>query len=130
MLRGALAARSLIAMTAAAVVGTWGLNTYPVRIDDPFLGLIALQKPFVFDVLSYGYSTLWFSSTFFAVSVVTSMLAIVAHGYPDRVRSRALPSYPDPAMRETPSLVLGEAHFPRTCGPAPQPDWLTIPQRG
>src|SRR2546429_1415152 len=33
-------------------------------------------------------------------------------------------------MRETPSLVLGEAHFPRTCGPAAQPDWLTIPQRG
>ena len=117
-------------MTAAAIVGTWGLHTYPVRIDDPFLGLIALQKPFVFDVLSYGYSTLWFSSTFFAVSVMTSMLAIVAHGYPDRVRSRALPPYPDPAMRETPSLVLGEAHFPRTCGPAPQPDWLTIPQRG
>jgi hypothetical protein len=26
--------------------------------------------------------------------------------------------------------VLGEAHFPRTCGPAPQPEWLTIPQRG
>ena len=130
MLRSALAARSLIAMTAAAIVGAWGLHRYPVRIDDPFLGLIALQKPFVFDLLSYGYSTLWFSSAFFAVSVVTSMLAIVAHGHPDRARSRALPSYPDPAMRVTPSLVLGEAHFPRTCGPAPQPDWLTIPQRG
>jgi hypothetical protein len=130
MLRKVLAARSLIAMTAAAFVGAWGLLTYPVRIDDPILGLIALQKPFVFDLLAYGYSALWFSTTFFAVSLATSMLAIVTSRTPDRVRSRELPSYPDPATRSTPSLVLGEAHFARTSGPAPQPDWLTIPQRG
>jgi hypothetical protein len=130
MVRHIVAARNLIAMVAAAVVGTWGLLTYPVRTADPFLGLIALQKPFVFDLLAYGYSTLWFSTTFFAVSLVTSMLAIVTSRTPDRVRSRALPPYPDPAARPTPTLVLGEAHFARTSGPAPQPDWLTIPQRG
>ena len=130
MLRHVLAARTLIAMIAAAFVGAWGLLTHPVRIDDPFLGLIALQKPFVFDLLAYAYSTLWFSTTFFAVSLVTSMLAIVTSRTPDRVRSRALPPYPDPATRPTPSLVLGEAHFARTSGPAPQPNWLTIPERG
>ena len=130
MLRRMLAARGLIAMSVAAVIGAWGLHAYPVQIDDPFLALIALQKPFVFDLLSYGYATLWFSSTFFAASFVTSMAAIVAYRYPDRVRPRALPPYPDPATRPTPSLVLGEAHFARTSGPAPQPNWLEIPQRG
>ena len=117
-------------MVAAAIVGAWGLHTYPVQIENPFLALIALEKPFAFAVLSYGYATLWFSSTFFAVSLVTSVGAIVASRHPDRVRPRALPPYPDPATRPTPTLVLGEAHFARSNGPAPQPDWLTIPQRG
>ena len=130
MLRGFLAARTLISTIATAIVGTWGIHAHPVRIDDPFLAVIALRKPFVFDLLSYGYATLWFSSTFFVVSVMTSVLAIVAFRTRERVRSRALPPYPDPATQSTPSVVLGEMHFPRTSGPAPQPDWLTIPQRG
>ena len=130
MLRGFLAARTLISTIATAIVGTWGIHAHPVRIDDPFLAVIALRKPFVFDLLSYGYATLWFSSTFFVVSVMTSVLAIIAFRTRERVRSRALPPYPDPATQSTPSVVLGEMHFPRTSGPAPQPDWLTIPQRG
>jgi hypothetical protein len=99
VLRRILAARGLLAMVAAAIIGGWGLHTYPVQIENPFLALIALEKPFAFAVLSYGYATLWFSSTFFAVSLVTSVGAIVASRHPDRVRSRALPPYPDPATR-------------------------------
>ena len=45
-------------MVAAAIVGGWGLHTYPVQINNPFLALIALEKPFAFAVLSYGYATL------------------------------------------------------------------------
>jgi hypothetical protein len=41
-----------------------------------------------------------------------------------------LPPYPEPASRPTPTLVLGERHFARALGPAPDPTWLTIPQRG
>jgi hypothetical protein len=130
MIRTIVAARALVAMSVAAVVGTWGVLVYPVNPENPFLGLIALQTPQVFRVLTYGYATLWFSSTFFAASLALSVLAIVASRAPDRVRPRPLPRYPDPASRPTPSLVLGEAHLPRTVGPAPNPTWLTIPQRG
>jgi hypothetical protein len=130
MFRKILAARALVAMSVAAAVGTWGLYAYPVQTDNPFLGLIALQNPFVFRVLSYGYATMWFTTMFFAASLVTSVVAIVAYRYPERVRVRTLAPYPEPESRPTPTLVLGEAHFPRTPGPAPEPTWLTIPQRG
>jgi TraM recognition site of TraD and TraG len=130
MLRHLMAARGLVAMVAAAGVGAWGLHAYPVPADEPFLALIALQKPFVFDALTYGYAALWFTTPFFAASLVTSVLAIVASRCPGTARSRPLPPYPEPEARPTASLVLGEAHLPRIPGPAPEPAWLTIPQRG
>lgn len=125
-----LAARGPVALTATAVIGTWGVLAYPMNAENPFLGLIALQEPFVYRVLTYGYATAWFSSSFFVLSLLTSVVYIVASRYPERVRPQPLPPYPDPASRMKPMLVLGEAHLPRTCGPSPQPDWLTIPQRG
>jgi hypothetical protein len=130
MFQQLLAARVLLGLIATALVGTWGVLTYPVDVENPFLGLIALQKPAVFHVLSYGYATVWFTSTFFAMSLVSSVALIVASRYPQHVERRPLPPYPHPETRPTPSLVLGEAHLPRACGPAPQPTWLTVPQRG
>jgi hypothetical protein len=130
MIRSIVAARALAAMSVAAVVGTWGVFVHPVDVENPFLGLIALQNPPVFRVLTYGYATLWFTTTFFAASLGLSVLAIVAMRSPERVRLRPLPLYPDPTSRPTPSLVLGEAHHPRAVGPAPNPTWLTVPQRG
>src|SRR5689334_15789425 len=130
MVANILAARALIALIVAAVVGTWGVMAHPVNTENPFLGLIALQNPPVFHALAYGYATLWFSTTFFAASLVLSMFTIVALGRTPRVRPRALPPYPAPESRPTPALVLGESHFPRAIGPAPAPTWLTIPQRG
>ena len=117
-------------MGIAMAVGAWGLRAYPVEIDNPFLALIALQKPFVFNVLTYGYATLWFTTSFIAASLMTSVLAIVAYRYPMTGRSRPLPPYRQPEARPTPMLVLGETHFARATGPAPEPQWLTIPQRG
>ena len=130
MIANVLSARGLVAMVVAAVMGTWGVSTHPVDTENPFLGLIALQNPPVFRALAYGYATLWFSTTFFAASLVLSVFAIVALGRPPRFRRRALPPYPAPESRPTPTLVLGESHFARTVGPAPAPTWLTIPQRG
>ena len=130
MLRRMLDARTLIAIAIAAGGGGWGLHMYPVSLENPFLALIALEKPFVFRVLTYGYSTLWFTTSFFAASLVMSIVAIVAYRHPLPARFRPLPPYPHPDVRPTPSLVLGEAHAPRTSGRAPTPTWLTIPQRG
>jgi len=130
MIRNIVAARALVAMSVAALVGTWGMFVYPVDPENPFLGLIALQNPSVFRLLTCGYATLWFTSPFFAASLALSVLAIVASRAPDSGRPRPLPRYPDPSSRPAPSIVLGETHLPRTCGPGPTPMWLTIPQRG
>jgi hypothetical protein len=130
MLHTILEARVLLSMIIAACVGTWGLLTHPVQTDNPFLGLIQLERPFVFSVLSYGYATLWFTTPFLAASLVTSLLTIVAYRLPRTTRNRALPAYPQPETRPTLALVLGESHFARTSGRAPVPRWLTIPQRG
>jgi len=130
MMQAIVRARALIAMLIAMAIGTWGVHAYPVKPDNDFLALIALEKPAVFQVLTYGYATLWFTTAFLAASLVTSVFAIVAYRYPVTGRLRPLPPYPGPASRPAPMLVLGERHFARALGPAPDPTWLTIPQRG
>jgi hypothetical protein len=130
VLRRILKARTVIALAMATAIGWRGLDGYPIQFDNPFLALIAVEKPLVFQVLTYGYSTLWFTTSFFAASLMMSALAIVAYRYPQSTRMRHLPLYPCPDLRPTPSLVLGEAHFARTTGRAPRPTWLTTPQRG
>jgi hypothetical protein len=122
--------RGVVALLIATGVGAWGLHTRPFPADDPFLDLIAMQDPFVFHVLAYGYAALWFTTPFWAASLLTSIAAIVVSRSPAGAHARPLPAYPDPATRPTPMLVLGEAHFARVVGPAPQPAWLTIPERG
>src|SRR5216684_1325017 len=130
MLRTLLDARPLVAMILAAGIGTWGLFTFPMPRDDAFVALIELRNPFAFQVLAYGYATLWFSTPFFAASLVTSLLTIVISRHAPRLRVRDLPRYPEPEQRAHPALVVGETHFRTKPGRAPAPNWLTIPQRG
>ena len=130
MLHAIVGARVLLALLVAACAGLWGLHLYPVQIENPFLGLIQLERPFVFQVLAYGYATLWFTTPFLAASLFTSLLAIIVYCYPQTTRARALPPYIPPESRPAPTLVLGETHFLRASGRAPAPTWLTIPQRG
>jgi hypothetical protein len=128
--RGMVESRGAVALVIAVGVGLWGLHAYPVSPDDPFLALIALEKPVAFYVLAYGYAALWFTTPFFAASLLTSVMAIVTSRYPAARHLRPLPPYPPPETRVTPTLVLGEAHAARMPGPAPNPSWLIIPERG
>jgi len=130
MVRTIVDARRVVAILIAASVGMWGLHTYPVPRDDPFLGLIQLREPVVFQVLAYGYATLWFTTPFFLASLVTSVLAIVVYRRVPTARYRPLPRYPEPETRTAPSLVLGESHALTRPGRAAEPGWLEIPQRG
>ena len=130
MLRTILDARPLVAMSLAAVIGASGLHRYPLPADDVFLSLIALRTPAIFQMLAYGYATIWFTTPFFAASLVTSMVAILLYHRLPVTRSRPLPPYERPEARPTPSLILGEAHYISKVGRAPTPTWLTIPQRG
>ena len=130
MLRILIEARALVALTLAAAAGLWGIQSYPVSRDDPFLGLIAEQAPRVYRVLAYGYATIWFITPYFAASLLMSFFTIVAYRRAPTARIRPLPPYPHPEGRDKLSLVLGETHFHTLPGRAPSPEWLTIPQRG
>ncbi|HWI17009.1 MAG TPA: type IV secretion system DNA-binding domain-containing protein [Vicinamibacterales bacterium] len=130
MLRKVVEARSVVALAMSGGVGLWGLRAYPVSHDDVFLGLIGERAPGVLSVLSYGYATLWFTTPYFAASLLMSLLAIAVYRREPRARVRPLPPYPQPEQRPTPSVVLGERHYATTPGPAARPEWLTVPQRG
>ena len=80
--------------------------------------------------MSYGYAFLWFSTPFWVASLIGSLVTIVVYRAAPTARFRRLPPYPQPETRPAPCLVLGEAHYPTRPGRAPQPTWLTIPQRG
>ena len=130
MFRKLLEQRTVIAMLIATGVGALGVHAYPIDRGNVYLQLIELRSPAVFLVLVYGYATLWFTTPFFALSIVASLVTIVAYRYPAGARARPLPAYVPPERRPSPMLVLGEAHFETTSGRAPAPTWLTIPQRG
>src|SRR6187401_305400 len=130
MFRRVLEQRAVLAMLLATGVGVLGVHTYPIDRGNVYLQLIELRSPAVFLVLVYGYATLWFTTPFFALSIVASLVTIVAYRYPAGTRAKPLPAYVPPERRPSPTLVLGEAHFETTSGRAPAPTWLTIPQRG
>ena len=63
-------------------------------------------------VLTYGYTTLWFTTPYLAASLLMSLMAIVVYRRaPGASTSGTLPPYPQPEQRPTPSLVLGERHY-------------------
>src|SRR6202158_5749829 len=130
MLRRMLDARPVLAMIVAAGVVTWGATAYPLQRDNVFLEIMALRNPAVLQLLGYTYATFWFTTPFLATSLLLSVLAIVAYHRLPSTRAHPLPHYPLPEHRSTPTLVLGEAHFTSTPTRAPDPTWLTIPQRG
>ena len=130
MLRTLVQSRAPVALTLAAATGLWGLQTYPISPDDVFLGLISESAPGTYRLLAYGYATLWFTTPFWVASFAMSMLAILFYSWVPSARSRPLPPFPRPKGQSKLALVLGETHFHTAAGRAPNPTWLTIPQRG
>jgi len=130
MWRSVLDRRALIVMLIAAITGLWGLHAYPFPEDNVFLGFVELRSPMLFHALAYGYAACWFTTPFFAGSMVASLVAILAYTHAPAMRMRRLPPYPAPEDRQAPMVILGETHLGMTPGPAPDPTWLAIPQRG
>ena len=130
MLRRLIEVRMLIAMAIAAGVGTGGLRAFPIGSDQVFLAVIEARHPGAYYALVYGYAALWFSTPFWIASMIASLVTIAVYRTAPAARFRGLPAYPQPETRPAPSLVLGEAHHATRPGRAPEPTWLTIPQRG
>src|SRR5581483_5457744 len=107
-MRAILAYRAPLTLAATAMVGTVGLHHWPFPADNVFLAVLEARKPWLFDSLAYVYATLWFSTPFLALSIVSAGASIVALRIGNRTAYAALPAYPDPARRGEPFLVLGE----------------------
>src|SRR5581483_4607920 len=129
-MRAALDYRASNTLAFTAVVGTVGLHHWPFPADNVFLAVVEAQKPWLFSGLAYLYATLWFSTPFLALSIASAGASIVALRFGERTTYAALPTYPKPAARGEPFLVLGERHHPTRPVRIAQPAWLTIPRRG
>src|SRR3954470_8931217 len=121
------AAINLLLSAFAAVVGPYAL---PLPAAHPLFRFIAFMRPGLYAVISYGYVTLWASTTFVALTVVTSVLCIVFSRFAAGQTERALPPYPIVSQRKGLVLVLGEQHQRRAPNRAASPGWLLIPERG
>ena len=121
MIRMLVEQRVVVAMLIALGVGAAGVHAYPVDRGNVYLQIVELRNPAAFTVLAYGYTALWFTTPFFAASMLGSLAAIVAYRRPSRAKHRALPPYIAPEQRPEPMLVLGESHFETANGRAPQP---------
>src|SRR5437870_4101601 len=109
-MRAVLEYRAPINLAVAGVIGAAGLRAWPFPAENVFLAVLAVRKPWLFDGLAYLYATLWFSTLFIVLSVVTALATIVVLRGERAISFVPLPTYPDPALRTEPFLVLGEQH--------------------
>ena len=122
--------RFVVSMAGSALLGVGGLTLWPFPAGNLFLDAIANERPAVHAAFTYTYATLWFTTPFFVLNVGCSLLYIFVARWDRPETADSLPPYPPPATRNDLFVVLGEQHHQTTAGPAPQPRWLVIPERG
>jgi type IV secretory system conjugative DNA transfer VirD4/TraG family protein len=122
--------RFVIALAGSAAAGIAGLHVWPFPAANVFLAMIAAERPVIHTTLAYTYATVWFTTPLFGLNVVFSALYIFAARWDRSPAAGPLPEYPDPKHRDDLYLVLGEQHLHTVVGRAPEPRWLTIPERG
>src|SRR5882672_6686615 len=98
-MRAVLEYRAPITLTLAGVVGTLGLQAWPFPADNVFLAVLEARKPWLFDGLEYLYATLWFSTPFVALSILSALVTIAVLRSGRATAYAALPAYPQPPRR-------------------------------
>jgi hypothetical protein len=130
MIQRLLSAKNLVACVLSAATGMTLYFHEPFPENNFFLELIFLSSRRVFLGLEYSYYVFLYTTPYIIYSVLLSGFYIFALKFKRRIRPGTLPPYPKLSDRETLTLVIGEIHNPRKAGPAPNPEWLTIPERG
>ena len=129
-MRAVLDYRGPVTLALAGVIGLVGLQHWPFPASNVFLAVLEARKPWLFDGLAYLYATLWFSTPFVALSIVSAFATIAVLRCAPATSYQTLPTYPNPAQRPEPFLVLGEQHHTTRPLRVSRPGWLTIPRRG
>ncbi len=130
MMRGIIDSRLLLSWLFSAGVGLTLYFRAPFPGSHPLLVLIELNRPHIFTALKSGYVAMLFTTPFIVFSMAFSLLYIFVMRQKADIELAPLPAYSDPRHRERLSIVVGELHFPRRAEPAPNPQWLIIPERG
>ncbi|WP_035351568.1 type IV secretory system conjugative DNA transfer family protein [Edaphobacter aggregans] len=122
--------RLLLSLGLSAACGIVLNNMFPINSANPFLRLIELKRPLVFQAVAWSYDLFLYSTPFIACSMIFSLLYVHLYRTELGIAAGALPPYPDPHTRTELSLVLGEVHRQLVPKPSPAPQWLAIPERG
>ncbi len=123
-----MTSRILVA-AIAITTGVWLTVNHPFPEENALLQLVFLQKPWLFHALKNGYLVMGFTTPWIGLSTAAALVYIFLPKPATAIEPK-LPPYPDPARRETLSMVLGEVHHAKKPMPVENPTWLTIPDRG
>jgi hypothetical protein len=130
MLRSIIHNRTPISFALGCVVGYILLHTWPFPADDAMLQLILAHKPWLFESIRWSYTAMLFSTPLIGFSSLFALLYIFAVKGDATLVRNPLPPYPRPTTRQQLYLIVGEVHQQKRLGPAENPQWLTIPERG
>jgi len=130
MIQRVLNSKNFVAFLLASATGMTLYFLMPFPEGNPYLRLIAQRAPLVFRGALYSYIAMLFTTPYIVYSLLLSGLYIFTLKARRRIAPASLPPYPEPCNRDRLFLVIGEIHNPRRPGPAEQPYWLTIPERG
>jgi hypothetical protein len=85
----------------------------PFPEENPFLQLMAIRAPLVFQGVKWSYAVFLFSTPYIVYSILLSCLYVFALKAHRKITAGRLPRYPDPRHRQDVFLVVGEVHNPR-----------------
>jgi hypothetical protein len=122
--------RFLLSLGISAACGIVFTSRFSLNTANPFLRLIAMERPPVFHAIVWSYGLFLYSTPFLACSMIFSLLYVHLYRSEQEQVVGSLPPYPNPRMRTELSLIVGEVHRQLMPMPSSAPRWLSIPERG
>ncbi|MGA2965570.1 MAG: hypothetical protein ABSD64_05110, partial [Terriglobales bacterium] len=102
----------------------------PIREADPLLRLIAIERPVIYQGLTWSYALFLYTTPFLVSSILFSLAYVHFYGPDADLHAGCLPNFPNPRARRDLFLVVGEVHKQFEPEPSPAPHWLILPERG
>lgn len=122
--------RFVLSVGISAAMGIVLAGLFPLHTENPFLRLIALERPPIFHAIAWSYGLFLYSTPFLFCSMAFSLMYVHLYKSEQGAAAGSLPPYPDPRTRREPSFVVGEVHRQLVPTPSYSPRWLAIPERG
>src|SRR5256886_16204907 len=102
----------------------------PFPEENPFLQLMAIRSPLVFQGVKWSYNLFLFSTPYIVYSILLSGLYIFALKAHRKITAGRLPRYPHPRERQDGFFVVCGIFNSRKPGPFGTPRLVVLPPRG